>query len=955
MQAASAAFAEDVTDGQAGAAAEAEPTEGPKTPDARGKGLGPRRASEPQPGAGEGRPQVLPPRPDRAYAPVNSEPPAAAQDETPPYSAGRTTVAAVRRAANGVEDAAFVAGPVQPALLIGLGGIGVRTLGQLRRRLTLELGRADELPYVRLLGVDSDPDALQAAGAAEPGQALQGSELLAARLHRASHYLKAGNGKSATDTWLNPKLLYRIPRDQTSAGLRPLGRLALVDNYRLFVRRLEAELRACCEQTAVPPARAALAPRSLTPRVYIAACLAGNTGSGMFLDVAFAVRERLRGLGHNRAEVVGVFFLPANDATARPAAQSNAYAALTEMSHFSRHPFNARYESGDAQTKAILLHEEAAPFTRCVLFTLPRQTGAGAEAATAQALAIAGDYLYRDLGTPLGKAADELRQRRLLEAGPAPSSPVAFHRVNLTRLTWPRQELLEKGSRRLSRRLVEGWMTKDARPIADDVSRWADEKWDAVGLRPEALIGRLNELCEKMVKQPPERLLTAITGPLGDALAPRPGKPESSAALGPAVAALAELDGLLGVPEECRALNQAPPAIGRLETALADATAKLADACEHRLAAQVVKLIEDPRYRLAGAEEALRRLSAAAERALQSQETLARELNDRAAQLYQRTQKILESPAPPATASNATAWKLSFTRRTPAGAASGAADLLEAMRQYPKARYHALVLHHINRLYLGLRGQLSDQLREVGFCRQRLGELANRLQPATAGGADLEVPARVLLPAGCQNLDEALEQLDQGVTHDDLLALDQQIQALIGQEYSALVNVCMGSSAMVRALAPVMLARAREFLEPRLDGTSVAELLLGRAEGDDAERADQAAGELQELYQRAAPKTGPVRPNLQMALAVIPADVRGQELQQLLRDDLPEVSIVTADRPDEIVFYREHIYPATAGMEQLGPPALEAYRQRLAADPASLHTREDIVEWQPAAACDVAH
>src|SRR5438105_1487307 len=90
------------------------------------------------------------------------------------------------------------------------------------------------------------------------------------------------------------------------------------------------------------------------------------------------------------------------------------------------------------------------------------------------------------------------------------------------------------------------------------------------------------------------------------------------------------------------------------------------------------------------------------------------------------------SPTPPApsaprvtTATNTGGWKLTLAKGKPPPSsgtvrAQATAELLELIRQYPKARYHALVLQSINKLYVGLRGQLSDQLREVGFCRQRL-------------------------------------------------------------------------------------------------------------------------------------------------------------------------------------------------------------------------------------------
>jgi serine/threonine protein kinase len=914
-----------------------------QTFDARGKGMGPRRPSDADLNLDAGRPQVLPPRPQPAFGPLNGHD--LSTSETPSLQKIGATVPA-RRTPLGIDLGPDTRGPIQPALILGLGGIGLRTLHLLRRRLTQDLARAEDMPHVRLLGLDTNPEAIQAAGAGEPGEALRGSELMTLRLHRPSHYLRAG-GKSVTDTWLNPKLLYRIPREQTSASLRPLGRLAFVDSARPLLRRLRAELSTVIEAAAEPACREALAARGLTPRVYIATCLAGNSGSGMFLDMAYAVRDALRELGQPRAEVVGVFYLPAGDSTSRTG-QTNAYAALAELNHFSQHSFVGLYDNGEPNTDPIVVRDDQPPFTRCVLFTLPRVGQSGSDA-TGQTLAIASDYLFRDVATPLGRTADEARRQRMNEVG-ASAAPT-FHMIGINRLSWPRQALVERGSRRLCRRLVEAWMSKDARQLVDAMTQWADGKWDGVGLRPEALIGRMQQLCEKFLKQSPDRMVTAITGPLAEALMPQPGKPDAPVAFGPAVTALADLDRLLGVPDECRASNQPPAPPGTLEATLASVTTRLADAAEQRLAEHVAKLVEDPNYRLAGAEEALRRLSAVAERALQSQETLARELNERAALLYQRAQKCVETGPPPTVSSHATAWKLTLGRRTPKGpATSPVAELLELIRQYPKARYHALVLQHINRLYIGLRGQLSDQLREVGFCRQRLSELANLVQPPTSSTADPAAPARVLLPEGCESLDDALEQMEKSLTRDDVIAFDLQVQGIIHHHCRGLVNVCMGSSAIVRMLAPAMVGCARDFLKPRFAGTSVAELLLAAPPEEQDDKTESAIRQVQEIYQRAAPRPGETSPDAEFAVAVLPGDERGQDLQGLVRDDLPQAAFVGTEHPDEVVFYREAIYLSSAGIEQVGAAALEAYRHRMAADPVALHSREDIPDWNPTAA-----
>src|SRR5262249_28763883 len=138
---------------------------------------------------------------------------------------------------------------------------------------------------------------------------------------------------------------------------------------------------------------------------------------------------------------------------------------------------------------------------------------------------------------------------------------------------------------------------------------------------------------------------------------------------------------------------------------------------EQRLAEMVVRLIEDPQTRMAGAEEALRQLTEHTERALQQHEELCRELNQRAAGLYQRLHQFLGESEPAAQGGG----KTPSIRR--GSVAAQAVTLLELLYAYPKCRYQGLVLQQVSALYVSLRGQLSDQLREVDFCRARLGEL----------------------------------------------------------------------------------------------------------------------------------------------------------------------------------------------------------------------------------------
>src|SRR5581483_4633924 len=162
---------------------------------------------------------------------------------------------------------------------VGLGRLGLSVLRQLRLQVHDRFGSAEALPQVRLLHLDTDPEATQAACRGRADAALRSSEVLVTRLQRPSYYMKGKEAGSCVESWLHPKTLYRMPRQQTPAGIRALGRLAFVDNHRAVSRRLEAELGACCRPEALAQAAkdTGLAAGPAVPRVYVVAGLAGGT------------------------------------------------------------------------------------------------------------------------------------------------------------------------------------------------------------------------------------------------------------------------------------------------------------------------------------------------------------------------------------------------------------------------------------------------------------------------------------------------------------------------------------------------------------------------------------------------------------------------------------------------------------------------------------------------------
>ena len=860
-------------------------------------------------------------------------------------------------------------GILQPAVVIGLGQMGTDTLRQLRRLLNEEFGMPEALPHVRLIALDTDPEAMQAAGQGEPQSRLRPSETLHTSLRRPSHYLKGNDGKSVLDGWLDTKMIYRIPRQPTQAGTRSLGRLAFIDNYRAIYRRLEAELQACCSEDTLHELsqHTDVGFRTRVPRVYIVTNLAGATGGGMFVDVAYVMRQMLRRLGYSNAEVVGVFYLPpvGNDPV-RMRALANSNAALKELKYFSsgQNVFRARYANLESTGGSIKAFSEAGPpFHRSFVLKLPepRPGSLNSVRDASRVVNQAGEYIFRDLATSLGRELDA--RRREIPASPG----VNFHSFGLFRLVWPRKQIIEKAARGLCKRLIDRWLSKSAVPLKEEIRNWSQQQWEEQGFRVENLIALHHDKCENLLKMSPDGLSAQIIDPLTDQLGvTRDAAGGERLNIGPVVQAMDQLENLLGIPEECRPKGPTPePSV--IEKALSEAAAEIADNCDAKLAELVVRhLIEEPRFRLAGAEEALRQFGGIAEHSLQAHEQLATELNERTVALYQKIHKLCESGGPVTSTKTAPAqsiWKGPFNRRAPAEKASPAVDLIETLRSFTKCRYQSLVLQHITSLYVSLRGLVSDQMREVGYCRTRLGELAGliaippQLGAAPRGESSSQAgpaPAQEkhLLPEGCADIKDAIEQIDNEIGPEDLLAFDHIVQRLLEQQFQALVHVCMGSSNMVKSLAPALIQEAVRFIEPRLANTNAAEMYLAQSTRGETASPKGAATprsdvkeDLLNFYAAAAPPFVKNGGTAETAIVTLPAGEAGTRLRNVLHGIVAGAYVLASGPPDEVLFFREQGPLVLEDFEQLGPLGEEAYRKHKSSDPAALHTREDIPEW----------
>ena len=220
-----------------------------------------------------------------------------------------------------------------PTLVLGIGGTAARVLTHFRRMLNDQYGNAKEVPAVQLLLVDTDGRGLSEASRDETnGLALD--EVLNLPLRRPQHY--RDNAQQLLH-WLSRRWLYNIPRSLQTEGLRPLGRLALADQARQAGQRIRRSMVQALDPASLAKSSAAVGQgfRSDAMRVIVVASISGGTGSGMSLDLGYAVRAILQKLGLAHAQTIGLMMhSTGRDARHSELARVNAFSWLTEYQHF---------------------------------------------------------------------------------------------------------------------------------------------------------------------------------------------------------------------------------------------------------------------------------------------------------------------------------------------------------------------------------------------------------------------------------------------------------------------------------------------------------------------------------------------------------------------------------------------------------------------------------------------
>ena len=248
---------------------------------------------------------------------------------------------------------------LRPTLFIGIGGVAVRALGTARadRGPVWRSGRAAGLaiPAFRHRRRDVEDRHRQ-----RPRALCNDSATIYLPLRQASEYRNESTGRF---NWLSRRWIYNIPRNLQTQGLRPLGRLALVDHMERVIEQVTRALCAAADPAGIVATAAATALpfQSPAPRVFIVSSTGGGTGSGMVLDFGSIVRQTLRSMQLPDDAICGLLaHVTGRGPQPRDLATANAYALLGELNHYAD-PRHAH--PGDPTAGLSGFEAEDAPFS----------------------------------------------------------------------------------------------------------------------------------------------------------------------------------------------------------------------------------------------------------------------------------------------------------------------------------------------------------------------------------------------------------------------------------------------------------------------------------------------------------------------------------------------------------------------------------------------------------------
>ncbi|MCL1493642.1 MAG: tubulin-like doman-containing protein [Pseudanabaena sp. Salubria-1] len=343
-----------------------------------------------------------------------------------------------------------------PTVIIGVGGTGKTVLLKVRAMIAESYGALDQLPIVAFLHIDTDQNDLKA----QPVEVLKQDISLrpVEQIHAKVDKGDAANILGRLDDY--PHIAEWFPRELKAtesildgAGqVRALGRFAFTHNYAAIKEQFLSVMQRVIEGREVMTRKGVRVDQGVN--VFVVCSLLGGTGSGMYLDLAYCLRDWIPAA--NQPQTSAYLVLPG---TARGVAKrqiANAYAALMELNHYSSG--NTRFESQYTATEGITDRSgRDVPFRFCYLvgntnpnYQIPDLGGV---------MDMVAQNIFLDFSSGLSQFKKTIRDNisQLLGAPDALGYPQSFMTFGLSAIQFPLNRVLDACASRLAGRVASWW------------------------------------------------------------------------------------------------------------------------------------------------------------------------------------------------------------------------------------------------------------------------------------------------------------------------------------------------------------------------------------------------------------------------------------------------------------------------------------------------------------------
>ncbi len=224
-----------------------------------------------------------------------------------------------------------------PTILIGVGGTGNEVLARVRRLVEETYGSLKNFPIISFLVIDTDKEyKLNNPGAG--GTPFKDNEKYFAKVsgNEVENIMSNMGNFPWIESWFPNELERNMTALEAGAGqIRACGRFAFFCNY----HKIKQSFNAACDRVKGHDNfmldKYNVKVNSNSVNVFITGSISGGTGSGMLIDIGYAVRKWLQGQASSTTTAI----VPMPNAFAGinvgDRVVANGYAALMELSYFS--------------------------------------------------------------------------------------------------------------------------------------------------------------------------------------------------------------------------------------------------------------------------------------------------------------------------------------------------------------------------------------------------------------------------------------------------------------------------------------------------------------------------------------------------------------------------------------------------------------------------------------------